>query len=33
MYGLAAGKGLYLQVMPTSARYWRLNTALLALPA
>lgn len=25
MYRLAAGKGLYLQVMPTGARYWRLK--------
>jgi len=25
MYRLAVGKGLYLQVMPIGARYWRLK--------
>jgi hypothetical protein len=25
MYRLAAGKGLYLQVMPNGAKYWRLK--------
>lgn len=32
MYRLAAGKGLYLQVMPTGARYWRLKYRFAGAP-
>ena len=32
MYRLSAGKGLYLQVMPTGARYWRLKYRFAGAP-